>query len=273
VSTVATTDELTVVVPARDAAALLPDCLAFVQRNAPAALLVVDGCSKDDTAAIARAHGATVLSDDGRGLPVARLRGAEAARTRYVALVDADVVLPDGSLAALLDELVTDTWDALQAGLCSVAGPGYWGQALTHHHRTGRSRRWFGLVATVLERRTLLRVGFDPRFTSGEDIDLRWRMRDAGLRVGVSERTVVVHRFAGDDRAFARDQFLADGAGLGRMIRTRGPRGWRLAALPAAAAARGTALSLADGETRWLPYYWEYARYNYRGMARGLRET
>jgi glycosyltransferase involved in cell wall biosynthesis len=269
----ASTEDLTVVVPTRDAAPLLPGCLDSVRRNGPGALVVVDGRSQDDSVGLAHEYGATVLSDDGLGLPAARLRGAEAAQTRYLALVDADVVLPDGSLAALLDELVADRWDALQAGLLSVSGPGYWGQALVHHHRTGRSRRWFGLVATVLERNTLLSLGFDDRFRSGEDIDLRWRMRAAGCRAGVSEHTTVIHRFAGDDLAFAHDQFLADGAGLGRMVRTRGARGLRLVGLPAAAAARGMAMSLAEGEARWIPYYWEFARYNYRGMARALREA
>jgi hypothetical protein len=39
-----------------------------------------------------RAAGATILSD-GRGLPAARMLGGQAASGRFVALVDADVVL------------------------------------------------------------------------------------------------------------------------------------------------------------------------------------
>ncbi len=149
-----------------------------------------------------------------------------------------------------------------------MSGPGYWGQALVHHHRTGRSRNWFGLVCTVFERDVLLKHGFDPRFVSGEDIDLRWRLRDAGERVGISRTTIVDHVFAGDDFAFARDQFLMDGRGLGRMVRkNRGLRGAGLLALPAAAALRGTALALLRGSPRYVPYYACYAAYNYRAMA------
>ncbi len=62
------------------------------------------------------------------------------------------------------------------------------GRALAHHHRTGRSRRWFGVVATVFRRDDLLAAGFDSRFVSGEDIDLRWRWPRPGAahrRVGV----------------------------------------------------------------------------------------
>lgn len=249
----------------------MPDCLEALRRNAPAEVIVVDGRSSDRTVEIAHDFEARVLSDEGRGLPVARLEGARAARTRYVALIDADVVVPEGALSALLDEFLAGGYVALQAGQHSVSGPGYWGQALVHHHRSGRSRYWFGLVATIFEREQLLRFGFDQRFPSGEDIDLRWRLRDSGARIGVSNEVVVTHRYAGDDFEFAKDQFLADGAGLGRMVRTRGIRGARLLVLPAAAAARGIALSVSDGQRQWVRYYLRFAQYNYLAMGRELR--
>lgn len=266
-----TTADITAVVPTRNAAELLPRCLAALRESGLAEIIVVDGCSTDPSREVAESYGARVLSDEGRGLPWARTLGVQEARTRYVLLVDADVVFGPGGVAALQEELVTGHYDALQAGLRSVGGPGYWGRALAHHHRTGRSRRWFGLVATLLERETMLRTGFDERFRSGEDIELRWRMRRAGLTTGVSDSVVVEHRFAEDSFAFALDQFLMDGFGLGRMVRTNGWRGARLAVLPAAAAGRGVALSLVRLQPRWVPYYLVFCGVNYFGMARGLR--
>ena len=165
----------------------------------------------------------------------------------------------------------TGGYAALQAGQESVGGPGYWGRALANHHRTGRSRNWFGLVATVFRRDELLAIGFDDEFRSGEDIELRWRLRALGRPAGVSRGVVVQHRFAGDDFAFAKDQFLMDGAGLGLMVRRNGVRGLRLALLPAAAAARGMVLSSVHGEGRWIRYYGAFAWWNYVGMARGVR--
>src|SRR5206468_23909 len=138
-------------------------------------------------------------------------------------------------LASLLDEFESGGYTALQAGLHSVGGPGYWGRALAWHHRTGRSRNWFGVVATIFERQTLLDHGFDARFLSGEDIDLRWRLRRAGAKIGVSKRTVVEHRFD-DTFAFALGQWLADGRGLARMVDGHGRRGKLLLGLPLAAA-------------------------------------
>jgi glycosyltransferase involved in cell wall biosynthesis len=256
---------ITVVVPVRNAEGILDACLDSVARQGPAAIIVVDGLSTDRTLEIAGRFADRTLSDDGRGLPVARSIGAQAATTPLVALVDADVILPDGSLAALLAEFEAGGYTALQAGLDSEAGPGYWGQALTAHHRTSRSRYWFGLVATIFDRQALLEHGFDDSFESGEDIELRWRLAKAGDRIGVSRDVVVRHRFE-DTFTFAMGQFRADGRGLARMVRKHGWRGARLLLLPAAAGARGIVLSLLRGQPRWIPYYYTFAFFNTTAM-------
>ena len=122
--------DVSVIVPARNAAPLLEECLAAIVRAEPAELIVVDGLSSDATVAVARRHGARVLSDDGRGVAAARLLGVRAAACERVALVDADVVMGDGALEALLDEFAAGGYTGLQAGLHSIGGPGYWGRAL-----------------------------------------------------------------------------------------------------------------------------------------------
>jgi GT2 family glycosyltransferase len=193
--------------------------------------------------------------------------GVRAAATKYVALVDADVVLPNSALANLLREFMVGGYSALQAGLYSVGGPGYWGRALAQHHRWGRSKTWFGLVATIFERDTLLEIGFDDRFLSGEDIELRWRLLRAGHKVGVSNQTVVTHRFDGDSFSFAWNQFSMDGRGLAAMVAKHGWAGVRLLALPGAAMVRGVGLSLVRLKPQWIPYYLLFAAGNYAAMA------
>ncbi len=257
--------DVTVIVPARNAEDILEECLASIAESGPAEIIVVDGNSTDRTVEIARKYAQQILNDEGKGLPAARLMGAQAAKSPLVALIDADVVLHPGALRALVAEYQRDRYDALQAGLLSESGSGYWGQALVHHHRTGRSKGWFGLVATIIARDTLLQHGFDAAFMSGEDIEFRWRLARAGLKLGVSSETIVAHRF-GDTFDFAKGQWLADGHGLGRMVAKHPLRGARLLALPLAAAGRGSVLALIRREPRWLPYYALFAAYNYVGM-------
>jgi glycosyltransferase involved in cell wall biosynthesis len=262
---------VSVVVPVRNAEQFLEACLASVARQRPSEIIIVDGRSTDRTLEIAQRYTDRVLSDDGQGVAAARRMGVSEASSTWVALVDADVVLPDGSLGRLFDEFQEGHYVGLQAALHSVSGDGYWGQALVQHHRTGRSKNWFGLVATLFERDAFLEIGLDENFLSGEDIELRVRLEQAGARVAVSSRTEVIHRF-GDGFAFARGQWLADGQGLARTV---GKHGWRTAwllALPLAAAVRGVALTLARREPIWVPYYACFLAFNYVGLVQaGMR--
>ncbi len=261
--------DLTVVVPVRNAKPFLAGCLSAIVASRPAGIVVVDGLSTDGTVEAARSFGVTVLSDDGQGVAAARLIGAAQATTRWIALVDVDVVLHPGALRDLVDEAETGGFTALQAGLESTSGRGYWGRALVQHHRSGVSKGWFGLVATVFDRDAFLRVGLDATFMSGEDIELRWRLERAGLRIGVSTRTIVEHRF-GDTFEFAKGQFLADGGGLARMAGKHGVRAMPLLALPLAAAGRGILLSILRRQPQWIPYYATFAALNWWAMARQL---
>lgn len=261
--------DISVVVPVRNAEEMIDECLASIAAQQPSEIIVVDGNSTDQTLEIAKRYPVSVLSDGGSGLPAARMLGVRAAKSRFVALVDSDVVLPAHALERLQSELLANGYDALQAGLKSVSGPGYWGRALVNHHRSGRSKNWFGLVATVSERETFLAYGFDQSFLSGEDIELRWRLRRHHAKAAVSGETVVMHRF-GDTFEFAKGQWLADGEGLGRMIRKHGFRALPLAGLPLAACVRGVLLSITRRQLRWIPYYLCFLVFNYVGIARRL---
>jgi glycosyltransferase involved in cell wall biosynthesis len=262
--------DLTVIIPVRNAESMIEGCLGPVVQAAPREIIIVDGLSTDKTLDIAQRFPVKIMSDEGRGLPAARMMGIRAAQTRWVALIDVDIVMKDGDLEALFKEFIEGRYSALQAGLLSVAGDGYWGRALVHHHRSGRSKNWPGVMATVFDRDVLLKYGFDERFLSGEDIELRWRLKDAGLKMGVSQQTVVTHRYE-DTFDFAKGQWLADGKGLGRMVSKYGWRSLHLLGIPLAGSVRGILLSLRRLQPGWIPYYLSYMVYNYVGIVGGIR--
>ena len=263
--------DVSVVIPVRNAEGLLEECLASVAASGPAEVIVVDGMSTDGTLDIARRHGATILSDEGKGLPYARLLGTQHARTRRVLLLDADVILPEGSLAALLAEFEEGGYAALQAGQNSVGGPGYWGQALAYHHRTGRSKNWFGLVCHHLRARRPARARLRRLVPVGRGH--RAPLAPAAARLAhrrLASARSSPHRF-GDGFGFAVDQWLMDGKGLIRMVAKHRLRGLPLLVLPLAGAVRGILLALAKRQPRWVPYFLCYGVGNYVGMlkARG----
>lgn len=262
---------ISVIVPVRNAETMVEGCLASIFESRPAEVIVVDGKSTDRTLEIVRKFGVKILSDDGRGVPAARMMGIESANCDVVALIDVDIVLPAGALDNLYQEFVDGGYDGLQAGLTSISGPGYWGQALMVHHNRGRSKNWPGVMATIFRRQVLLQHRFDERFRSGEDIELRWRLKGAGLKLGVSKNTLVQHRFD-DTYEFAKDQFRADGLGLSRMVAKYGWRAMALLGIPAAGSLRGILVSLGHREPKWIPYYLAYFIHNYAAMPGVLKE-
>ena len=148
-----------------------------------------------------------------------------------------------------------------------MGGRGYWGQALAHHHRTGRSKSWFGLVATIFDRAALLGTASTPASSRARTSSCAGGCERAGSSIGVSRRTVVAHRF-GDGFGFAGDQWLADGKGLVRMVDKQGLRGLPLLGLPLPARVRGIVLALLGASPAGSPTTLCYGVFNYVGDAR-----
>jgi glycosyltransferase involved in cell wall biosynthesis len=94
---------VTVVLPCLNEAASLPGVLADIPDGYRA--LVVDNNSSDDTAAVARRHGARVVTEPRAGYGSAVHAGIVAATTPLVAVIDADGSLDPGDLPALVDDV------------------------------------------------------------------------------------------------------------------------------------------------------------------------
>lgn len=89
--------EVSVVIPVRNDAEQLRRCLAALARQtvAPLEVVVVDNASTDDSAAVARAHGARVVTEPRVGIPAAAATGYDAAVGSIIARLDADSVPPE----------------------------------------------------------------------------------------------------------------------------------------------------------------------------------
>ncbi|MGH9441808.1 MAG: glycosyltransferase [Thermoanaerobaculia bacterium] len=189
---------VSVIVPARDAAAYLPNCLEALRNSkfAPLEILVVDdGGSRDGTAEVARRFGVRVLELPERlGPGGARNEGVAASRGEILVFVDSDVcVLPDaiGALVAALEDdpgvdAAFGSYDRHPArrNLASQY------KNLLHHFVHQRASEdaetfWAGLGA--VRRRAFEAVGgFDAalyRRPSIEDIEFGSRLHASGRRI------------------------------------------------------------------------------------------
>ncbi len=183
------------VLPCRDEGPALEGLLPRVPRAYR--VIVVDNGSTDDTAAVARSHGATVVTESRAGYGAAVHAGLEAATAPYVAFMDGDGSFDPADLGLLLDDVRSGRAD-IAVGRRRPVGRGTW----PWHARAGNAlvvawlRRRISLPAhdiapmRVAGREALLALGVRDR-AFGYPVELMQRAVAAGWRF--SEHEVGYH--------------------------------------------------------------------------------
>jgi mycofactocin system glycosyltransferase len=200
-----TSGEVTVVVPVRDRCPALERCLDSLPTAT--SVIVVDDGSRDQAsvAAIATGRGARLIRRPRSGGPAAARNSAvDAVDTDIVAFLDSDCVAPPDWLAALIGHFEDPRVAAVAPRISPMAPGGGW----LERYLASRSPLDMGMregqvaaggrisyvpSAALLVRRSCLRRGFDETLRYGEDVDLVWRLRDAGWTVRYDPAVVVAH--------------------------------------------------------------------------------
>jgi mycofactocin glycosyltransferase len=203
--------DVTVVIPVRDRAAMLDRCLAAVAARYP--VVVVDDGSADESAvaAVAARHGASVLRRASNGGPAAaRNSGLAGMQTELVAFLDSDCTPPPGWIEGLAAHLADPLVVAVAPRIVALAprtAAGRYEQArgsLDLGTQAARvvpaSRVGYVPTAALLVRRAALEAVappdgavFDPALRYGEDVDLVWRLHEAGWRIRYEPSVQVPH--------------------------------------------------------------------------------
>ena len=199
---------LTVVIPAYNAAATLPDALTALAAQSLGRdrfdVIVVDDGSTDDVAAVAERLGATVLRQANAGPAAARNAGAAAAKACDVLVfTDADCapapVFLEQLLAPLADPAVSGVQGAYRTRQTSLVARFAQLEFEDRYAYVAR-RPTIDLVATYAcaYRKTVFDAagGFDAAFrvADNEDTELSYRLTAAGRRLVFAPAAVVYHR-------------------------------------------------------------------------------
>ena len=210
-------DDVDVVVPTRGASDALAGLLSALRGLA--VTVVDDGSHDPDLAATCAAAGAALVTlERHEGPSAARNAGVAATRRPVVAFVDDDVILadPGDALGRLRAALEDPRVGAVAPRVVGPAGPGL---RAGYEHRHGaldqgeapalvdpRGPVTFVPSACLLVRRDALGTGFDPTLAIGEDVDLVWRVLDAGWLVRYLPSVVVAHPARPSWRAWWRQR-------------------------------------------------------------------
>ncbi len=196
-----------VIIPARNAARVLGEGLAAIAAQGAARpeyeVIVVDDGSADDTAAVARAHGARVIATPGRGPAAARNAGARAAAGDVLVFFDADCVPEPGCIRALLAPLRDPRVAGVRGGY-TTDQPGLIPRFVQLELEEKQARLAASTQIAVVDtacaayRRSIFTAygGFDERFPcpSAEDVDLSFRLAARGERLVYAPDALVRHR-------------------------------------------------------------------------------
>ena len=214
--------DVNIVVPCYERPELLDACLDSLRRTAPdARIIVVDDASPSAAVgAVARSHGATLVRHEAnRGPAAARNTGLREAHSALVVFIDADCVAMPGWLSTVTAHFEDPRVAAVSPRIMSRSGR----RSLLARYESVRSALDMGprpeLVkpgaplgflpsAALAVRVTALDPDpFDERLRVGEDVDLVWRLTDAGALVRYEPRAVVTHEIRPAARAWAAQIF------------------------------------------------------------------
>jgi GT2 family glycosyltransferase len=195
-----------VVVPVYNGEGTIAECLdsllALEYPEERVELLVVDNGSRDGTAGVLRPYGDRIkrLEESTRGPAAARNAGLRAAEGDVVAFTDADCRVERDWLRAIVAPL-EDARVGIVGGTIRALPPAndveQFGEVIHDHHKA--IEVWTPPEAISMNwasRRAVLRKlgGFDERFRRCEDVDLSYRVVQAGYTLAFAPAAVVYHR-------------------------------------------------------------------------------
>ena len=211
-----------VVIPAYERPDLLDECLGALRAASPGThIIVVDDASPSAAVGdVAHAHGATLIRHPvNRGPAAARNTGLAAATAPIVAFVDADCAVTPGWLDPLIAHFddprvaavaprITPRWnsgntlpryESAHSALDMGARP----ELVTY----GAPLGYLPSATLLIRRNTLVALVFDETLRVGEDVDLVWRLSDAGWMVRYEPASRVIHEIRPQLCDWARRHF------------------------------------------------------------------
>src|SRR5436190_1056152 len=254
-----------VVVCSYNDAPTLRDCLDGLaeQTYLDYEVIVVDDGSTDGTGAIARDYDVRVIETENHGLSRARNTGLDAATGDIVAFVDGDARADPDWLSFLAARFAgsedaavggpnlpwPDAGPVAQAVATAPGGP-------THVLISDDEAEHIPGCNMAFRREVLEAIGgFDPQFrAAGDDVDVCWRLREHGFRIGFTPAAVVWHHRRDTIRAYvAQQRGYGEAEGL---LERKWPQNYSPAGHPMwTGRLYGNGSAQYHGQRRWHVYY------------------
>lgn len=194
--------DLSVVIPAKNEEMYVGRCLDALIASAAAwkgevEIILVDNNSVDSTKRIALSKGCKVIDVPEGNIGSLRNRGAEEAKGRVIAFLDADCVVLPGWILYCMQALEDDRIGCVGTRAIPDFDHATWVEKCWHTLMTGAERpkyvEWLGTSNLLVPRDLFLKIGgFDERIETGEDVNLCYRIRESH-KIRLEERVCTLH--------------------------------------------------------------------------------
>jgi GT2 family glycosyltransferase len=193
------------------------DCLeGFARLRYPNfEVIVIDDGSTDETAGVVREYDVRLVQTENRGLSHARNLGMELASGEIIAYTDDDAYPDPHWLYYLAHTFRTTSFVAVGGPNLPPAGDGLIAEAVAnspggpmHILLSDREAEHIPGCNMAFRADALRAIGgFDPQFrTAGDDVDVCWRIQQAGWKVGFHPAALVWHHRRKTVRAYWKQQ-------------------------------------------------------------------
>jgi len=254
--------EISFVIPVFNEERILAKQLDCIQEFKPAGMtteiIVVDNCSTDNSAEVARSKGVDAVIQCSGTVSAVRNLGVEHSSGSILVFLDADVFLTDEwkrNIGQTLSRLAEDPLIVTGSWVC-IPSPGSWIERTWFARLEETPHSHINSGHLIISRQAFEMLGgFDENLVSGEDYDLSVRAETAGCRLNDNKALKVVHHgYPKTVGAFFKRE-LWHGEGDYLSVKT-------FLASPIAIAgfvsvlvlACGIILSIGTGELSWLGY-------------------
>lgn len=165
-------------------------------------IIVVNNNSTDRTLSILQSYPVRIVFESIRNRARARNAGIQATSGEFIAMTDADCIVPSNWLKALLSKFTDQSVAAVAGPFCAIHNNSLMQQYNDYafnRFRETMHRSTFPFLAgpNVMFRKTVFeQIGpFDPAFFTAEDSEIGYRIFLAGLSMQWTEQAMVLHNY------------------------------------------------------------------------------
>jgi glycosyltransferase involved in cell wall biosynthesis len=266
-------NQISVVICAKNSGSTIERALKSIKKNTPKEIIVVYGESTDATVQIAAKYTASCYFDEKKGLAYARQLGANYAKGKYVAYLEADIELPDCKLLEnMLNELIQNGWAAIHSQLIDPSSEkNIWQKGEDFHFRNTFNRpgehTFLGTTVCIIRKDILNAYRFDSSFKgAAEDADLYHRLLVNNFKFGVSNQTAF-HYHRSSFESFKK-QRIWYGYGNAHMLLKH--KSFQLLFSPFGIAVYGIVKCFQRNKLEIIPFYLTWAFFLFYGTIKGL---